>query len=146
MVKEGICMTMHSQRLMTLTTLTMMMCLIHAKGLTTKIIHLRVSLEGKNVVEFSERQTWLTRIQPCIKNVDIEVVSVVAVTVTTVVIAELLLLLTLLLVVVVLLLLFVMLLLLFKIARANLFSLSLLTSRSACWRVCDFSECLVKSR
>jgi hypothetical protein len=62
-----------------------------------------------------------------------------------VVIVELLLLLTLLLVVVVLLLLFMMLLLLFEIAHANLISLSLLTSRSASRRFCDFSARLVTS-
>jgi hypothetical protein len=87
MVKEGICVTMHAhtQRLMTL-TLTMMVYLIHAKGLTMKIIHPHVSsLGGKKVVEFSKKQTLLTRIQPYIKYVDIDVVSVVAVTVTTVV-------------------------------------------------------------
>ncbi len=49
-------MTMiHAQRLMTL-TLTMMMYLLHAKGLMMKIIHLYVSLEGKKVIEFLERQ------------------------------------------------------------------------------------------
>ncbi len=77
-------MTMYSQRLMTL-TLTMMMCLIHAKGLTMKINNQHVSLGSKQVVEFSERETLLTRIQPCIEYVDIDVVSVVAVTVTTVI-------------------------------------------------------------
>ncbi len=77
-------MTMiHAQRLMTL-TLTMMMKLIHAKGLMMKIIHMHVSLGGKTIIEFLEKQT-LTRIQPYIKYVDIDVVSVVAVTVTTVV-------------------------------------------------------------
>ena len=77
-------MTMYSQRLMTL-TLTMMMCLIHAKGLMMKIINQHVSLGSKQVVEFLERQTLLMQIQPCIKYVDIDVVSVVAVTVTTVI-------------------------------------------------------------
>ena len=77
-------MTMYSQRLMTL-TLTMMMCLIHAKGLMMKIIDQHVSLGSKQVVKFLERQTLLMRIQPCIKYVDIDVVSVVAVTVTTVI-------------------------------------------------------------
>ncbi len=52
-------MTMiHAQRLMTL-TLTMMMYLIYAKGLMMKIIHLHVSLEGKKVIEFLERQTLM---------------------------------------------------------------------------------------
>jgi hypothetical protein len=65
----------HVQRLMTL---------IHAKGLTIKIIHLHVSLGGKKVIEFSERQT-LMQIQPCIMYGSIDVVSIVAVAVTTVV-------------------------------------------------------------
>ena len=78
-------MTMiHAQQLMTMTLTIMMIYLIHAKGLMMKIIHPHVSLGGKTFVEFSEKQT-LTRIQPCIKYVDIEVVSVVAVTVTTVI-------------------------------------------------------------
>ena len=78
-------MTMiHAQRLMTMTLTIMMIYLIHAKGLMMKIIHPHVSLGGKMVVEFLEKQT-LTQIQPCIMYVDIDVVSVVAVTVTTVV-------------------------------------------------------------
>jgi hypothetical protein len=47
----------------------MMIYLIQAKGLMMKIIHPHVSLGGKMVVEFSEKQT-LTRIQPCIVYVD----------------------------------------------------------------------------
>ncbi len=78
-------MTMvHAQRLMTLTLRMMMIYLIHAKGLMMKIIHPHVSLGCKTVVEFLEKQT-LTRIQPCIVYVDIDVVSVVVVTVATVV-------------------------------------------------------------
>ena len=78
-------MTMvHAQRLMALTLTMMMIYLIHAKGLMMKIIHPHVSLGGKTVVEFSKKQT-LTQIQPSIMYVDIDVVSVVAVTVTTVV-------------------------------------------------------------
>ena len=78
-------MTMvHAQQLMTLTLTMMIIYLIHAKGLMMKIIHPHVSLGGKTVVEFLEKQT-LTRIQPSIMYVDIDVVSVVAVTVTTVV-------------------------------------------------------------
>ncbi len=78
-------MTMvHAQQLMTLTLTMMMIYLIHAKGLIMKIIHPHFSLGGKTVVEFSEKQT-LTQIQPRIVYVDIDVVSVVAVTVTTVV-------------------------------------------------------------
>ena len=49
-----------------------------------KIIHPHVFLGGKTVAEFLEKQT-LTQIQPCIMYDDIDVVSVVAVTVTTVV-------------------------------------------------------------
>ncbi len=74
----------HAQQLMALTLTMMMIYLIHAKGLTMKIIHLHVSLGGKKVVEFSDKQTSM-RIHPCIMYVDIDVVSVVAVTVTTVV-------------------------------------------------------------
>ncbi len=54
------------------------------QGIDDEFIHPHVSLGGKTVVEFLEKQT-LTRIQPCILYVDIDVVSVVAVTVTTVV-------------------------------------------------------------
>ncbi len=78
-------MTMvHAQQLMTLTLTMMIIYLIHAKGLMMKIIHLHVSLGGKTVVEFSEKKI-LMQFQPCIVYVDIDVVSVVAVTVTTVV-------------------------------------------------------------
>ncbi len=78
-------MTMvHAQRLMTLTLTMMIIYLIHAKGLMMKIIHPHVFLGDKTVVEFLEKQT-LTQIQPCTVYVDIDVVSVAAVTVTTVV-------------------------------------------------------------
>ncbi len=77
-------MTMiHAKRLMVL-TLTIMMYLIHAKGLMMKIIHLHVSLGGKKVIEFLDKQT-LMQIQPCIEYIDMDVVSIVAVAVTTVV-------------------------------------------------------------